>query len=69
MQSLQVARGRFIDNMSVLAVECCLIQKLRSIFTPGYVYGLEDEKVIRLAEERKGTSAERARVTEKLEIL
>lgn len=64
-----MALKKFIDDVSTLAVECCLIQHLPSVFDPEKIYDMSDEQIASLAAENEGCALERARVTEKLAIL
>lgn len=61
--------ARAVDDFSVLAVECCLVQKLPGLFSPEVVYLLDDETVRRIAAEDDATAAERARLTDMLSVL
>ncbi|RWQ94531.1 P-loop containing nucleoside triphosphate hydrolase protein [Paecilomyces variotii] len=65
----KVALEKFIDNISVLAVERCLIQKLPCLFSPETVSRLQNADVGRLAGESDESSAERSRLSEKLNAL
>lgn len=65
----QVALKKFIDDISVLAVERCLISKLPGLFDPGVVHALTDEDITRLAGESEDNAALRARYQEKWDIL
>lgn len=66
---LQVALKKFIDDVSVLAVEFCLVKKLPSLFNPEKIFEMNDEEISRLAAEHDSTGAERIRYAEKREIL
>lgn len=66
---LQVALKKFIDDVSVLAVEFCLVKKLPLLFNPEKVFEMNDEEISRLAAENDSTGAERNRCTEKREVL
>ncbi|KAH9908514.1 P-loop containing nucleoside triphosphate hydrolase protein [Xylariomycetidae sp. FL2044] len=65
----KVAEKRFVDDVSVLAVEACLVQKLPHLLKPEIIYNLRDDEVQRLASESDTEAAQRARTTEKLEVL
>ncbi|KAK8060281.1 dynamin family protein [Apiospora saccharicola] len=64
-----VALKKFIDDVSVNAVEACLIQKLPDVLSPEVVWDLPDEQIERLGSEDDRTIAERSEVTKKLGIL
>lgn len=66
---IQLARDRFIDDISVMAVERCLMSKLTGILTPIKAVELEDDELLRLVGESEESVDERLRLTEKLEIL
>ncbi|KAJ0167239.1 Interferon-induced GTP-binding protein Mx2 [Colletotrichum tanaceti] len=65
----KVAMKRFIDDVSVLAVEACLIQFLPDLFTPNIVYDMTDEQVQQLAAERPELTEERAQFLEREGVL
>lgn len=60
---------KFIDDVSVLAVERCLVNKLPHLLQAESVLDLKDDEVARLAGETQGAAMERERCTEKLAIL
>ncbi|TVY13442.1 hypothetical protein LARI1_G008835 [Lachnellula arida] len=65
----KVALKKFIDDVSVNAVETCLIQRLPGVFSPDVAWDLSDEQVERLGSEDTGTVTKRAELQKKLEIL
>lgn len=66
---MQVALKKFIDDISVLAIEQCLLLKLATLFNPEAVYDLKEEEITRLAAESDAAAHERAQCTEHLAIL
>ncbi|KAG5981785.1 hypothetical protein E4U55_002563 [Claviceps digitariae] len=65
----KVAMKKFIDDVSVLAVERCLINKLPNLFQAESVLDLTDEEIARMAGETAEAATERESCTEKLAIL
>ncbi|CAK7274263.1 hypothetical protein SEPCBS57363_006074 [Sporothrix epigloea] len=65
----KVALKMFIDNVSVLVVEQCLVSKLPSLFTPDTIYSFSDKEIARLAGEDEHATAERSRLMEKRKCL
>ncbi|SCO40148.1 related to Mx2 protein (GTPase protein) [Fusarium fujikuroi] len=65
----KVAVNRFIDDVSVLAIEDCLISKLPLLFTSSSVAEMSDEMLYLLAGENEEISAERKRLELKQGIL
>ncbi|KUJ06452.1 uncharacterized protein LY89DRAFT_702933 [Mollisia scopiformis] len=65
----KVALKKFIDDVSVNAVEACLVQHLPKVFSPNVVWDLSDEQVENLGSEDASTVAERAELQKKLDIL
>ncbi|KAF4503070.1 Mx2 (GTPase) [Fusarium agapanthi] len=55
----KVAVNRFIDDVSILAIENCLISKLPSLFTSSSVAEMSDENLYSLAAENEASSVER----------
>ena len=65
----QVAVSRFIDNVSILAIEDCLISKLSTLFRSRNVLEMSDQDISRLAGETPESSLERKRLEAKRGIL
>lgn len=66
---IQVAVSRFIDDVSILAIEDCLISKLSTLFRSSNVLKMSDEDISRLAGETQESSIERKRLEAKRGIL
>ncbi|CZS98728.1 uncharacterized protein RAG0_07339 [Rhynchosporium agropyri] len=64
-----VALKRFIDDVSVNAVETCLVQQLTKVFSPDVAWELSDEQVELLGSEDDRTVTERAELQKKKAIL
>ncbi|KAI0376730.1 P-loop containing nucleoside triphosphate hydrolase protein [Hypomontagnella monticulosa] len=65
----QVALKKFTDDISVDAIESCLIQRLPEVFCPDVVWDLSDEAVEQLGSEDDSTVKERDELTKKLAAL
>ncbi|KAJ9138996.1 p-loop containing nucleoside triphosphate hydrolase protein [Coniochaeta hoffmannii] len=65
----KVAVSRFIDDMSVLAIEDCLIGKLSTLFGSREVLNMSEQDISRLAGETAESSLERKRLEAKRGIL
>jgi hypothetical protein len=65
----KVALKRFVDDISVMAIEHTLIRKLPSLSEPEWVHGLSDDDIAQLVAETGDTTAERARGNEKISVL
>ncbi|KAF2013483.1 P-loop containing nucleoside triphosphate hydrolase protein [Aaosphaeria arxii CBS 175.79] len=59
----------FIDNVSLLAVENCLVHDLASLFSPTLVSGMSNEQLEAIASESKEITEERAALRQKLRDL
>jgi hypothetical protein len=66
---MKVALKKVVDDISVLAVEECLIQRLPTLFTPETVFNLDEDVIQRIAAESEESAAERERSTRRLRIL
>lgn len=64
-----MALDRFIDDISVIAVEDCLISRLPTLLTPSRVLDLAADDVTRLVGESDETAYTRRKLTEKLTTL
>lgn len=65
----QVAQKTLIDDVAVLAVERCLIQRLPSLFSPDVVFELDDAQVHHVVAESEEIGAQRSCYADKLSIL
>ena len=65
----QVARKKFVDDFSNLAIEKCLLEPLPAIFTSQTVNLLEDSIVADIAAEDEISRHERILLEEKVKIL
>ncbi|PVH98723.1 dynamin family protein [Periconia macrospinosa] len=65
----KVALKKVIDDISVLAVEACLMIPLPTLFAPEMVLDIGEEEVAAIAAEEEHSAEERARSTEKLRVL
>jgi hypothetical protein len=65
----QVAVSRFIDDVSTLAIEDCLISKLSTLFRSSNVLEMSSQDLSRLAGETRESSLERKRLETKRGIL
>jgi hypothetical protein len=63
--SQQVARKKFVDDFSILAVEKCLLEPLAVIFCPQIVDTLADDVVENIAAEDESSKLERGRLQHK----
>ncbi|KXJ85573.1 P-loop containing nucleoside triphosphate hydrolase protein [Microdochium bolleyi] len=64
-----VAMNRFIDDVSVIAIEDCLIKKLPGLFKSQEILDMGEETISSLAGETKESTVERQRLEEKHKIL
>ncbi|KAF3025031.1 hypothetical protein E8E14_014332 [Neopestalotiopsis sp. 37M] len=65
----QIALKKFVDDVSVNAIEACLVQQLPEVFSPGVVWDLTEEEIEQLGSEASSTITERADLTKKLNVL
>ncbi|KAG5986342.1 hypothetical protein E4U52_000325 [Claviceps spartinae] len=65
----EVAINKFIDDVSVLAVEQCLISKLPDLFPDEILFDFKDEEIARLAGETEAASKQREKCNQKLAVL
>ncbi|KAG6306898.1 hypothetical protein E4U45_006164 [Claviceps purpurea] len=65
----EVAINKFIDDVSVLAVEQCLISKLPDLFPDDILFDFKDEEIARLAGETEAASKQREKCNAKLAVL
>ncbi|KAH7111834.1 hypothetical protein B0J11DRAFT_585763 [Dendryphion nanum] len=70
MQSYyKVARQKVVDDVSVLAIEACLINHLPTLFSPKTVWEIDDQTVNSVTAEEEKSSVERARCNKKQRVL
>ncbi|KAG6311522.1 hypothetical protein E4U44_004204 [Claviceps purpurea] len=65
----EVAMNKFVDDVSVLAVEQCLISKLPDLFPDAILIDFKDEEIARLAGETEAASKQREKCSQKLAVL
>ncbi|KAI0600685.1 P-loop containing nucleoside triphosphate hydrolase protein [Biscogniauxia sp. FL1348] len=65
----QTARNKFVDDISVLAIERCVAQRLPRLFPPETVWNLADTEIQQIAAESDASARTRKRVTGKLQVL
>ncbi|KAK8147552.1 hypothetical protein G3M48_001451 [Beauveria asiatica] len=65
----KLASKKFIDDISVLAVERCLISRLPALFPSETILDLRDDEIAHIATESHAMMLERIRYNEKLAIL
>lgn len=61
--------NKFIDDVSVLAVEQCLVSKLPDLFPDEILFDFKDEEIARLAGETEAASKQRVLFNQKLAVL
>lgn len=66
---MKVALKKVVDDISVLAVEECLIQQLPTLFMPEAVFNMDDDIIRGIAAESEESAAERERSTVRLRVL
>ncbi|KAF1813831.1 hypothetical protein P152DRAFT_394067 [Eremomyces bilateralis CBS 781.70] len=65
----KVARKTVVDEVSVLAIERCLLQKLPELISAHIICDMDDDEIQHIASENQDSAQERARATTKLGIL
>ncbi|RMD39935.1 hypothetical protein DV735_g5197, partial [Chaetothyriales sp. CBS 134920] len=65
----KIARRKFVDDFSNLAVEKCLLEPVSTIFSSGVVDALQDSIVEDIAAEDENSRIERRRLEEKIAVL
>jgi hypothetical protein len=65
----QLALERFVDDVSIIAVEKCFIDRLPSLLTPNRVLELQPAEIKRLVGESEETAIARKMVVDKLRTL
>ncbi|QIX02444.1 hypothetical protein AMS68_007961 [Peltaster fructicola] len=65
----KVAMKKFVDDVSTLAIEECLMRELSRLFDPQIVFMLKEEELLQLTSESRDTRDERVRCSEKLTAL
>lgn len=65
----QVALKKLIDDVSVLAIERCLIQRLPNLLSADIICDLNDVELQRIGGESHESTAQRMLATEKLRVL
>ncbi|KAG5954410.1 hypothetical protein E4U57_004489 [Claviceps arundinis] len=65
----EVAMNKFIDDVSVLAVEQCLVSKLPDLLPDEILFDFKDEEIARLAGETESASKQRVLFNQKLAVL
>lgn len=65
----KLASKKFIDDISVLAVERCLISRLPALFPSETILNLRDDEIAHIATESHAMMLERIRYNEKLATL
>ena len=63
---MQKAITVFISNVTILAIENCLITKLPSLLSPELVLSMDEEKLHRIAAESEQIRTERTALTHRL---
>lgn len=65
----QITRRTFLDNVTNLAVEGCLIQQLPSIFTSKKVAAMDESTLNKLASESSNVKSRRDQLSQEIESL
>ncbi|KAL2210499.1 hypothetical protein CC79DRAFT_1269593 [Sarocladium strictum] len=65
----KIALDRFVDDMSTLAIEDCLISKLARLFRPTTIRNMDPEEISRLAGESAESTIDRDRLVQQFDTL
>ncbi|KAG9249425.1 uncharacterized protein F5Z01DRAFT_641212 [Emericellopsis atlantica] len=65
----KVALEKFIDDVSVLAIENCVMKQLPAILSPNAIFDLSETTVTKLAGESEESTAKRGNLQNKLNTL
>lgn len=65
----QSAISVFISNITVLAIENCLIKDLSSIFSPSFTANMDDDQLHNIAVESEDVRVERSSLRQRLDVL
>jgi hypothetical protein len=65
----KVALKTFVDDISILAVERCLLKRVPELLSPKTIVSLDDTQISSIAAETEDSRSERTQTTRKLEVL